>query len=221
MIDINELKFDDKGLIPAIVVDAEAEKVLMLAYMNEESLKISILEGKTCFWSRSRNELWRKGETSGNIQKIVNIKTDCDKDALVVSVVKSGPACHTGADSCFFEDVFCADVYAINPDAERTEPFTLDVLHEIIGDRKQNKKPGSYTTYLFEKGIDKILKKLGEETTEVIIAAKSGDKEETVYELADLVYHSLVLMTEMGITPDYIKKELALRHLEANKKNNE
>ena len=221
MIDINELKFNDKGLIPAIVVDAETEKVLMLAYMNEESLKISIIEGKTCFWSRSRNELWRKGETSGNTQKIINIKTDCDKDALIVSVIKSGPACHTGADSCFFEDVFCSDEDVINTDTEMTAPFTLEALHDIIEDRKRNKKPGSYTTYLFDKGIDKILKKLGEETTEVIIAAKTGDKEETVYELADLVYHSLVLMTEMGITPEYIKKELALRHLEANKKNTE
>ncbi|MDR2569755.1 MAG: bifunctional phosphoribosyl-AMP cyclohydrolase/phosphoribosyl-ATP diphosphatase HisIE [Oscillospiraceae bacterium] len=194
MIDITTLKFDEKGLIPTIVVDAQTGKVLMLANMNAESLQISIDEGKTCFWSRSRNELWRKGETSGNVQHVVSINADCDKDALVVTVKKNGPACHTGADSCFEQE---------------GKPFSIDTLYGIITDRKATKKPGSYTTYLFEKGLDKILKKFGEESTEVIIAAKSDDKAETIYELADLTYHALVLMTEMGISPEDIKKELA------------
>jgi phosphoribosyl-ATP pyrophosphohydrolase/phosphoribosyl-AMP cyclohydrolase len=199
MNDINELKYNENGLIPAIIVDAETQAVLMLAYMNEESLKISISEGKTCFYSRSRKKLWRKGETSGNVQNIINIKTDCDKDTLLISVKKEGPACHTGADSCFGEPSPCA-------------PFSLNTLYSIITDRKANVKPGSYTNYLFEKGIDKILKKLGEESTEVIIAAKADNKEETIYELTDLAYHALVLMAEMGITPDEIKEELASRH---------
>ena len=206
MIDIADIKYDDKGLIPAVVVDFETDKVLMVAYMNAESLKISIDEGKTCFWSRSRNELWRKGESSGNVQHIVSIKTDCDKDTLLVSVKKDGPACHTGAESCFFEDVYISDA------SRQDNSFTLNTLHSIIEDRKLNKKPGSYTTYLFEKGIDKILKKLGEESTEVIIAAKGNDRAETIYELSDLVYHAMVLMSEMGITPEEIKKELASRH---------
>ena len=208
MIDLSELKYDEKGLIPVIIKDAETDAVLIHAYMNEESLRISINEGKTCFWSRSRNELWRKGETSGNIQRIVNIKTDCDRDALLVTVKKSGPACHTGADSCFFTDIH-------RTDEEQAAAFSLDTLYGIIEDRKVNKKPGSYTNYLFEKGTDKMLKKLGEESTEVIIAGKSGDKTETIYELADLTYHAMVLMAEMGITPDDIKKELASRHAEA------
>jgi len=212
MTNISELKFDKDGLIPAVVVDAESGAVLMLAYMNEESLRISIDEGKTCFWSRSRKELWRKGETSGNVQHIVSIKADCDKDALVVSVNKSGPACHTGADSCFFENIYNADTDDIKDSAAPTKPFSLNTLHDIVEDRKVNKKPGSYTTYLFEKGIDKILKKLGEESTEVIIAAKSDDKKETIYEIADLTYHALVLMTEMGITPEDVRRELASRH---------
>ena len=208
MFDLNTLKFDENGLIPAIVVDVETGAVLTLAYMNRESLQISIDEGKTCFWSRSRNEIWRKGETSGNVQHIIGITTDCDNDALVVTVRKSGPACHTGADSCFF-----GNVYRNNEEpGESSEPFSLDTLHKIIEDRKINKKPGSYTTYLFEKGLNKILKKLGEESTEIIIAAKSSDKAETVYELADYIYHALVLMTEMGITPDDVRKELASRH---------
>ena len=207
MIDINDLKFDEGGLIPAIVVDADSGAVLTLAYMNAESLKTSMSEGRTCFWSRSRQELWRKGETSGNVQHIVNIRADCDRDALTVTVRKEGPACHTGADSCFFDYVYGSGF----------EPFTLDTLYNIIADRKTNGKPGSYTTYLFEKGIDKILKKLGEESTEVIIAAKAGDKAEAVYELADLAYHAMVLMAEMGITPGDVKKELASRHVMDNK----
>ena len=204
MINIDELKFDEKGLIPAIVVDAISKKVLTLAYMNKESLKISMEKGKTCFWSRSRNELWLKGETSGNYQHIVSITADCDKDALLVKVKKDGPACHTGADSCFNDLVY---------ESDELSEFSIDALAKLIQGRKTDKKEGSYTTYLFEKGIDKILKKVGEECTEVIIAGKADDKKETIYEISDLVYHVLVLMIEMGITPDDIKKELASRHV--------
>ena len=218
MTDINDLKYDEKGLIPAIITDAETGEVLMLAYMNEESLRISVKEGKTCFWSRSRSRLWRKGETSGNIQKIVSIKTDCDRDTLLVTVSRNGPACHTGADSCFYEQVFNDDEALLKSNVDQTPSFSLDSLYQIINDRKLNRKPGSYTTYLFDKGIDKILKKLGEEATEVIIAGKSGDKKETVYELADLVYHVMVLMREMDITPGNVKNELASRHVRDEEK---
>jgi len=204
MLHIDELKFDEKGLIPAIVVDAETQKVLTLAYMNRESLEISIKEGRTCFWSRSRQELWRKGETSGNVQHIVKITADCDKDALTVLVKKDGPACHTGEESCFFRDVYESDTVSA---------FSLDALLELIRGRKIEKKEGSYTTYLFEKGIDKILKKVGEESTEVIIAGKANDKAETIYEISDLLYHVMVLMVEMGISNDDILKELASRHV--------
>ncbi len=204
MIDISTLKFDEKGLIPAVVVDLYSRKVLTVAYMNAESLRISMEEKRTCFWSRSRGELWRKGETSGNIQEIVSITADCDRDALTVVVRKKGPACHTGADSCFNEVIF------ENGDIN---DFTVDGLSELIRGRKTEKKEGSYTTYLFEKGIDKILKKVGEESTEVIIAGKSGDKKETIYEIADLAYHVLVLMTEMGISVDDIRCELSSRHV--------
>ncbi len=205
MVKIDELKFDERGLIPAIVVDAESKKVLTLAYMNRESLRISMEEGTTCFWSRSRSELWRKGETSGNRQHIVDIVADCDRDALVVSVVKDGPACHTGADSCFGEKVFVGNA--------EPESFSLESLMRTIEGRKIEKKEGSYTTYLFEKGIDKILKKIGEECTEVIIAGKANDKAETVYEISDLVYHVMVMMIEMGISLEDIHKELASRHV--------
>ena len=204
MIDINELKFDEKGLIPVIVVDAVTKKVLTLAYMNKESLKISMEKGLTCFWSRSRRELWLKGETSGNYQHIVSITADCDRDALVVEVEKDGPACHTGSDSCFTAPLW--------ESGERSE-FSYESLMKLIEGRKTNKKEGSYTTYLFEKGIDKILKKVGEESTEVIIAAKADDKRETVYEIADLAYHVMVLMIEMGISLDDIRAELASRHV--------
>lgn len=204
MIDINELKFDEKGLIPAIVVDSVTKKVLTLAYMNKESLKISMEKGLTCFWSRSRGELWLKGETSGNYQHIVSITADCDRDALVVEVEKDGPACHTGSDSCFTAPLW--------ENGERSE-FSYESLMKLIEGRKTNKKEGSYTTYLFEKGIDKILKKVGEESTEVIIAAKADDKRETVYEIADLAYHVMVLMIEMGISLDDIRVELASRHV--------
>lgn len=203
MIKIDELKFDEKGLIPAIVVDAETNKVLTLAYMNKESLNISMEKGLTCFWSRSRQSLWLKGETSGNYQHIVSITADCDKDALTVLVKKDGPACHLGTDSCFNDLVF---------EGEETA-FSLESLMELIAGRKTDKKEGSYTTYLFEKGIDKILKKVGEESTEVIIAGKANDKKETIYEIADLTYHVMVLMIEMGISLDDIHKELASRHV--------
>ena len=203
MFDTDKLKYDSRGLIPAIVTDAESGKVLMLAYMNRESLEISLREGYTCFWSRSREELWRKGETSGNRQRIVSVTADCDADTLLVSVVKSGPACHTGAESCFFN--------GICDSGER--PFSVDGLYELLLGRKSERPEGSYTTYLFEKGRDKILKKVGEECTEVIIAGKADDRAEAVYELADLAYHALVLMADMGITPGDVRAELAKRHI--------
>ena len=204
MFDINTLKFDEKGLIPAVVVDALSKQVLTIAYMNRESLEISMQEGKTCFWSRSRQELWRKGETSGNYQHIVSITADCDKDALTVEVLKDGPACHTGAESCFHHPVY---------QSETNQGFSLDSLMQLLAGRKENMPEGSYTTYLFEKGLDKILKKVGEESTEVIIAAKAEDKKETIYEIADLAYHVLVLMVEMGISLEDVRKELASRHI--------
>lgn len=204
MINIDELKFDEKGLIPAVVVDSVSKKVLTLAYMNKESLKISMEKGLTCFWSRSRHELWLKGDTSGNYQHIVSITADCDKDALVVSVMPDGPACHTGTFSCFNDKVYQSD---------ELNDFSYEDLMELIKGRKTEKKEGSYTTYLFEKGLDKILKKVGEESTEVIIAAKDNDKAETVYEIADLAYHVMVLMIEAGIDLADIHKELASRHV--------
>ena len=203
MVDIEKLKFDDKGLIPAIVVDADTEKVLTLAYMNRESLAISMEKGLTCFWSRSRQELWLKGETSGNYQHIVSITADCDYDALVVKVKKDGPACHTGAQSCFHNPVM----------GEEKPAFRLEGLYDLLMDRKETMPEGSYTTYLFQKGLDKILKKVGEESTEVIIAAKAQDRAETVYEIADLAYHVLVLMANQGITVSDIREELATRHV--------
>ena len=201
---IEDLKFDAQGLIPAVVVDSLSRKVLTVAYMNRESLQISMQEGRTCFWSRSRQQLWRKGETSGNVQHIVSIVADCDQDALVVVVQKDGPACHTGEDSCFHRPLYSSQEY---PD------FTVDGLMELIRGRKTEKKEGSYTTYLFEKGLDKILKKVGEESTEVIIAGKAEDRKETIYEIADLTYHVMVLMIEMGISLDDIRQELARRHV--------
>ena len=203
MIDIENLKFDNKGLIPAIVVDDETGKVLTLAYMNRESLNISMEKGLTCFFSRSRQELWLKGETSGNYQHIVSITADCDGDALEVRVKKDGPACHLGTDSCFTNPIF----------GEKQEKFSLEGLYQLLQDRKAKMPEGSYTTYLFQKGLDKILKKVGEESTEVIIAGKAQDKAETVYEIADLAYHVLVLMTEMGISVEDIRQELASRHV--------
>ena len=206
MINIDNLKFDDRGLIPAIVVDSKTKKVLTLAYMNRESLGISMEKGLTCFWSRSRQVLWLKGETSGNYQHIVSITADCDADALVVEVIPDGPACHKGTFSCFNDTVF-------ESDENSAGEFSVEGLYELIKGRKTEKKEGSYTTYLFEKGLDKILKKVGEESTEVIIAAKAEDKKETVYEIADLMYHVMVLMVEAGISTDDIYKELASRHV--------
>ena len=200
---LDELKFDEKGLIPAIVVDDETGKVLTLAYMNRESLKISMEKGLTCFWSRSRQELWLKGETSGNYQHIVSITADCDMDALEVRVKKDGPACHTGEESCFHNPVL----------GEKVDKFQLEGLYQLLLSRKKELPEGSYTTYLFQKGLDKILKKVGEESTEVIIAGKAEDKAETIYEIADLAYHVLVLMVQMGISVEDIRLELAGRHI--------
>ena len=204
MLNIKELKFDEKGLIPAIVVDTETKQVLTLAYMNAESLKISMEEGRTCFFSRSRQELWRKGETSGNVQHIVSITADCDADALVVEVRKDGPACHTGAESCFFQPVY---------EGEAVPGFQYQDLMDMLRGRKDAPKEGSYTSYLFEKGRDKILKKVGEESTEVIIAAKDNDRANTIYELGDLMYHAMVLMLDMDISLEEIKAEMASRHV--------
>ncbi|MBR4334472.1 MAG: bifunctional phosphoribosyl-AMP cyclohydrolase/phosphoribosyl-ATP diphosphatase HisIE [Clostridia bacterium] len=201
---IDELKFDANGLIPAVVQDYFSKQVLTVAYMNRESLEISMKEGRTCFFSRSRRQLWRKGETSGNTQEIVTIKADCDADALVVEVIKKGPACHTGAESCFFNPVY---------QSEEHQDFSLEALYQLLEGRKTSPKEGSYTTYLFQKGIDKILKKVGEECTEVIVAGKGGSKEETVFEIADLAYHVMVLMVEMGIEPKDIFAQLESRHV--------
>ena len=204
MLDINTLKFDEKGLIPAIVVDAVTKQVLTLAYMNRESLEISMEKELTCFFSRSRQELWLKGETSGNFQHIVSITADCDRDALVVMVEPDGPACHLGTKSCFEYPVY---------QSENRREFSYEGLMKLIEGRKTDRKEGSYTTYLFDKGLDKILKKVGEESTEVIIAAHSEDKKETVYEIADLAYHVMVLMVEQGISLEDIHRELASRHV--------
>ena len=204
MLSIDKLKFDKDGLIPAVVVDSVTKKVLTVAYMNRESLEVSMEKGLTCFWSRSRQELWLKGETSGNYQHIVSITADCDGDALVVVVEKDGPACHTGSDSCFTNALW---------QSEDLHEFSVQGLYDMLVGRNEQRPEGSYTTYLFEKGMDKILKKVGEECTEVIIAAKADDKKETVYELADLMYHAMVLMVQMGISVEDIRAELAGRHV--------
>ena len=201
---IDQLKFDEKGIIPAIVVDGTTGQVLTLAYMNRESLEISMKEGRTCFYSRSRQELWRKGETSGAVQHIIDITADCDNDALVIRVNKDGPACHTGAESCFHNPLW---------EGDETPGFTIDSLMEMLQGRKEHPKEGSYTSYLFEKGLDKILKKVGEECTEVVIAGKAEDKAETVYEIADLAYHVMVLMLQLGISLEDVRGELAKRHV--------
>lgn len=202
--DLGQLQFDEKGLIPAVVQDFYTKEVLTVAYMNRESLEITLREGKTCFWSRSRGELWRKGETSGNYQRVVSIKADCDADALVVEVVKDGPACHTGAESCFFHAIF---------EDETVARFSLEALYELLAGRNEQRPEGSYTTYLFEKGKEKILKKVGEECTEVIIGAMKDSREETIYEISDLCYHVLVLMVSCGISIADIRAELASRHV--------
>ena len=203
-LDVKKLKFDERGLIPAIVIDTDTRRVLMLAYMNEESLRISMEKGLTCFFSRSRGQLWLKGETSGNYQHIVSITADCDRDTLLVEVRKDGPACHLGTESCFCEVIFEGD----EPPA-----FQYEDLMEMLRGRRDNPKEGSYTTYLFQKGLDKMLKKVGEETTEVIIAAKDHDRENTIYEIGDLMYHVMVLMLEAGISLDDVKREMASRHV--------
>ena len=204
MINLEELKFDEKGLIPAVVQDAVTKQVLTLAYMSRESLQISMEKGLTCFWSRSRQELWLKGETSGNYQHIVSITADCDRDALVILVEPEGPACHLGTTSCFEYPVWESDTLS---------EFSLEGLMDLLRGRRENPKEGSYTSYLFDKGLDKILKKVGEESTEVIIAAKAEDRKETIYEIADLAYHVMVLMTEAGIKLEDIHRELASRHV--------
>ncbi len=204
ILNIDKLKFDDNGLIPAIIIDYYTKEVLTLAYMNKESLEISLKEGKTCFYSRSRKELWRKGETSKNYQHIQSIKSDCDNDALIIEVIKDGPACHTGAESCFMNEIYQKENY---------KDFSIYKLYELIKGRKINMTEGSYTTYLFNSGVDKILKKIGEESSEVIIGAKNGSKEEIIYELSDLLYHSLVLMVEKNITLNDIKDELSKRSI--------
>lgn len=205
MINIDELKFDEKGLIPAVVQDAVNGRVLTVAYMNRESIEISMKEGRTCFFSRSRQEMWRKGETSGNFQHIVSMTADCDKDALLVKVEKDGPACHLGNESCFHDNMLW--------ESDELSEFTLEGLYQLLEGRMKDKPEGSYTTYLFEKGIDKILKKVGEECTEVIIAGKADDKKETVYEIADLAYHIMVMMVQMGISVEDVHRELASRHI--------
>ena len=202
--DIQDLKFDGNGLIPAIVVDTDTKKVLTLAYMNRESLAISMEKGLTCFYSRSRQELWLKGETSGNYQHIVSITADCDGDALLIDVRKDGPACHLGNDSCFSNLLF---------EGNETPGFQYEALMQMLIGRKDEPKEGSYTSYLFAKGKDKILKKIGEESTEVIIAAKDDDHANTVYEIGDLMYHVMVLMAEQGIGLEEIRKEMAGRHV--------
>lgn len=204
MINANNVKFDDMGLIPAIVQDYHTNEVLTLAYMNSESLDITLMEKRTCFYSRSRKQLWRKGETSGNVQRVVEVVADCDGDALLVKVIKEGPACHTGENSCFFQSIF---------DDDKEKIVTLDALYDLLATRKTEPKEGSYTSYLFEKGKEKILKKIGEESTEVVIAALKDDREETIFETADLCYHMLVLMVERGITPADIRIELGKRHV--------
>ena len=202
--DVTGLKYDDRGLIPAVVIDTETRRVLMVAYMNEESLRLSMEKGLTCFYSRSRRQLWTKGETSGNFQHIVSITADCDRDTLLVEVRKDGPACHLGTESCFSDVIF-----------EGNEPaaFQYQDLMDMLRGRRENPKEGSYTTYLFEKGLDKILKKVGEETTEVIIAAKDRDRANTIYEIGDLMYHVMVLMIEAGVSLDDVKHEMASRHV--------
>ena len=199
-----ELKFDEQGLIPAVVQEFGTNRVLTLAYMNRESLAITLAEGTTCFWSRSRQTLWRKGETSGNRQHVVSVTADCDGDALLIAVVKDGPACHTGAESCFFRPLYRA---------EQREPFSCEGLYELIRGRRTAPQEGSYTSYLFEKGLDKILKKVGEESTEVIVAGCKQDRAETVFEIADLTYHVLVLMVQLGISVEDVTGELEKRHV--------
>lgn len=202
--DIEKLTFDEQGLIPCIVQDFYTNEVLTLAYMNKESLELTLKDQAMTFYSRSRQELWRKGETSGNTQRLVELKADCDQDTLVAKVIKAGPACHTGAESCFNEVLF---------QNEDEQTVTIEALYQLVMGRKDSPQEKSYTSYLFQKGNEKILKKIGEEATEVVIGAMKQDKEETTYEIADLIYHLLVLMANNGITPSEIIGELAKRQV--------
>lgn len=218
-LEIEKIKFDEKGLVPAIVQDFYTKEILTLAYMNKESLEISISEGRTCFWSRSRQELWRKGETSGNTQRIVSIHSDCDRDALIVEVIKNGPACHLGTDSCFTNEIYFGKDSIYGEESKTiNEKIGIDELYNLLIERDLKRPKDSYTTYLFEKGKEKILKKIGEEATEVVIGAMKDDNKETIYEISDLCYHTLVLMVSMGITVEDIKNELSSRHI-IDKKN--
>lgn len=206
---MDKIKYNDRGLIPAVLQDYESGEVLMLAYMNKKAFKKTIETGKACFWSRSRQEIWLKGNTSGNYQEVQNIYLDCDGDALLVQVKPEGPACHTGEKSCFFQHLAGADKEDF---AFQKKASFLQVLSEVIAARKKELPENSYTTYLFEKGIDKITKKLAEEAAEVIIAAKNEDEEEIIYESADLIYHLLVLLESNRISVEQIFSELKSRH---------
>jgi len=218
-----KLKFDDRGLIPAIVQDVVTGRVLSLAYMNRESLELSLRERQTYFWSRSRGRLWHKGETSGNTQRIERLEADCDGDALLVSVKPDGPACHTGQVSCFFEELFnsVSPPTDADPSGKRQFLRTVDQLLQIIKSRKAEMPEGSYTTYLFSKGLDKILKKIGEESAETIIAAKNRSKSELMMESADLLYHLLVLFVNEGLEIEEVLGELEKRAKRNVKKNDQ
>ncbi len=196
----SDVRFDERGLVPAIVQDARTREVLTLAYMNEESLRRTLTEGETWFWSRSRSELWHKGATSGNTQRVVEVRQDCDSDALVVLVEPRGPACHTGARSCFSSETEDLNIGAV-----------LEEVYHVVSDRRREMPEGSYTTYLFEKGLNKILKKVGEESAETIIAAKDGDDEALKAETADLLYHLIVMLVERGVTLEDVGRELSRR----------
>lgn len=202
--DLSKLKYDKKGLIPAIIQDSDSSAVLMMAYMNEESLKKTLETNTTWFYSRSRQKLWNKGETSGNFQNVVSIDFDCDEDTLLVKVIPQGPSCHTGEYSCFYRNI--SGKHAIQSEN------MLQTLYKIVKDRKETPKEGSYTQYLFDKGVDKILKKVGEESAETIIAAKNQSKEELIYETSDLLYHLMVLLVNQGVKLDDIMEELKKRH---------
>jgi len=218
-----DFKYNEQGLMPAIVQDYQTKDVLMVAYVNQESLNLSLEKGETVFYSRSRQELWHKGETSGNTQEIKEIYYDCDQDTILLMVDPAGPACHTGETSCFYRKIaeeteakaekmmeMQQEAQSIEADFETEK--VVDFLYDLILERKEEMPEGSYTTYLFEEGIDKILKKVGEESAEVIIASKNDPDQELVYETADLVYHMLVLLAARGVTPDKVREELKKRH---------
>ncbi|MDI4648821.1 bifunctional phosphoribosyl-AMP cyclohydrolase/phosphoribosyl-ATP diphosphatase HisIE [Cohnella hashimotonis] len=213
----DSIKWDADGLVPAIVQDAVSKEVLMMAYMNKESLALTLEKGETVFWSRSRQELWHKGATSGNTQKVVSVRYDCDGDTLLVQAIPNGPACHTGSYSCFYRDASGELPQESLPGADRFAP--LSELESTIAKRHAERPEGSYTTYLFDKGLDKILKKIGEETAEVIIGAKNHDKAETRAEAADLIFHLMVLLREESIPLDDVLQELEFRHRKPTKKN--